>query len=100
MDFGTAFSCSESPAANSSAAPVLPFHWRASRRPRRPGRSPKLVQALIYSLYSYFTSHLFQSSEKSVFKCVQVVFRRIGQVYAKRRPTLGARSEERRVGKD
>jgi len=28
-----------------------------------------------------------------VFKSVQVVFRRIGQVYAKRRPTLGARGE-------
>src|SRR5262249_40595593 len=36
--------------------------------------------------------HLFQCSEKSVFKRVQVVFRRIGHVYAKRRPpTLGAR---------
>jgi hypothetical protein len=28
-----------------------------------------------------------------VFKSVQVVFRRIGQVYAKRRPTLGAPGE-------
>ena len=81
-----AFSRSESQAASGPTAPVSPWRRRASRRPRRPDRTPKLAQSMIYLSYSYFTSHLFNTRKNPCSNVLSL----IDQLYAKRRPTRGA----------